>query len=130
MLLYHFDDLCKGTFILLLIILACVAYTYMANLRRQTDDPKKREYHPFAIILAPFTFFLFLSLGIFVLVLRALLFAGFLGVFTIFLIGLRKPVLFVWWDMFATKIGDPLLKINTRLIKMAFNLWAREPQPI
>ncbi|MEO8356176.1 MAG: hypothetical protein ABI621_09695 [Chloroflexota bacterium] len=130
MLLYHLDDIGNCTLAFLSFILVCVAYTYVVNIRRQSDDPKKREYHPLAIILAPCTFLLFLSLGIFVFFLRALLFAGFLVVFTVLLVGLRKPFLFIWWDTFATKIGDPLLKINTELIKMAFNAGVRKPQVI
>ena len=121
MLLPHFGEICKGTLVVPLIVLVCVIYTYFVNLQRKADDPKKRQYHPFAIILAPFTFLLFLSLGIFVLILRALLFAGFLIIFTILLIGLRKPFLFEWWHKFATKIGDPLLKFNTQLIRIAFD---------
>jgi len=122
MLSPYFGEICKGTLVVPLIVLVCVIYTYFVNLQRKADDPKKREYHPFAILLAPFTFILFLSLGIFVLILRALLFAGFLIIFTTLLIGLRKPFLFEWWHKFAIKIGDPLLKFNTQLIRMAFGV--------
>jgi hypothetical protein len=121
MLLYHVDVICKGILIIPLIIFACAAYTYVVNVHRKADDPKKRDYHPFAIILAPFTFIFFLSLGVLVLIFRALLFGAFLIVFTILLIALRKPFLFEWWHKFATKVGDPLLKVNTRLIKLAFS---------
>jgi hypothetical protein len=121
MLLYHIDVICKGILIIPLIILACAAYTYVVNLRRKADDPKKRDYHPVAILLAPFTFIFFISLWLLVLILRALLFGGFLIVFTILLVALRKPFLFEWWHKFATNVGDPLLKINTRLIKLAFS---------
>jgi ABC-type multidrug transport system permease subunit len=130
MLLYNLKTTCNSTLVLLLIIFVCAGYTYAVNLRRGADDPKKREYHPLAIIAAPFTVLLFLSLGILVFVLRALLFAGFLVIFAILLIGLRKPFLFVLWDRFATKIGDPLLKVNTRLIRMAFGLGTREAEPV
>jgi hypothetical protein len=97
-----------------------VAYTYSANLRRNSDNPKKRDYHPFAIWMAPITLPLFLSGGILLFVLRALLYAVFLIVFVILLIAIRKPFLFQLWHKFATAIGDPLLKANTRLINMAF----------
>lgn len=131
MLLYHMgaiaDGICKGVLGILAIVFICTGYTYMVNLGRKSDDPKKRAYHPFAVILAPFTFVLFISLGILVLILRALLFGGFLVIFTVLLIGLRKPFLFDWWHRFATKIGDPLLRFNTELIKVAFSLWAPQP---
>lgn len=122
MLFYHLGEVCKGILVIPSIIFVCVVYTYFVNLRRKTDDPKKREYHPFAILLAPVTVPLLLSFAAFVFILRALLFMGFLVIFTVLLIGLRKPFLFDWWHKFATKIGDPLLKINTRLIKLAFSL--------
>ena len=128
MLFFHLGEICKGTLVVPLIVLICVLYTYFVNLQRKADDPQKRDYHPFAVILAPFTFILFLSLGIFVLILRALLFASFLIVFTILLIGLRKPFLFEWWHKFATKIGDPLLKFNTQLIRIAFGLRTQASQ--
>ena len=130
MLLYHIEFLCKSTLILLLIILACVAYTYIMNLQRKADDPKKQDYHPFAILLAPVTSPLFLTLGFFLFMLRALLFVAFLVIFTVLLVALRKPFLFDWWHKFATKIGDPLLKANTYLIKLAFSPWKNRPQII
>ena len=120
MLLYHLDVVCKATLLIPVIILACAAYTYMANLRRKSDDPKKYDYHPFAIWLAPITIPLFLSFGIFVFVLRAFLYGLFLIVFVVLLVALRKPILFELWHKFATAIGDPLLKANTRLIRIAF----------
>lgn len=129
MLLYHFDVICKSILVFLLLLFACVVYTYLVNLRRKSDDPKKRRYHPFAIILAPFAWLLFLSLGFFVLILRALLFGCFLVFFTILLIAIRKPFIFAWWHKFATKVGDPLLQIGTQLIKIAFSPWTRETLP-
>ena len=121
MLFYHFNEVCKGVLFFLLFIFMCAGYTYAVNLRRKTDDPKKREYHPFAILLAPITVPLIFTLVIFIFILRALLFMGFLVLFTILLVALRKPFIFELWKKFATKVGDPLLKINTRLIKLAFN---------
>ena len=120
MLLYHLDAVCKVTLLIPVIILACVAYTYRANLRRNSDDPKKRDYHPFAVWLAPITLPLFLSSGILLFVLRALLYGLFVMIFVVLLVAVRKPILFELWHKFATAIGDPLLKANTRLIRMAF----------
>lgn len=130
MLFYHFDVVCKSSLILIFLLFACTGYTYMVNLRRKADDPKKRTYHPFAILLAPVSVPLLLTFAAFVFILRALLFMGFLVIFTVLLVGLRKPFLFRWWHKFATKIGDPLLQIGTRLIKTAFSPWARDPQTI
>jgi hypothetical protein len=110
-------------------VLSCAGYAYAVNRRRSEDDPKKQEYHPWAILLVPITFPIFLTLGFFVFVLRAILFAVFLVVFSVLLVALRKPFLFIWWDKFATRIGEPLLKANTYLIKMAFGPGKARPQP-
>jgi hypothetical protein len=40
-----------------------------------------------------------------------------LVLFTIGLMAIRKPFLFVWLDKIATKIGNKLLDANTFLIK-------------
>jgi len=120
MLLYHLDLLCKGALLIPAILLVCAAYTYVANLRRRSDDPKRRDYHPFAILLAPITFPLFLTFGILFFVFRALVHGLFLIAFAVLLVAVRKPILFQLWHGFATSIGDPLLKFNTRLIRMAF----------
>lgn len=123
MLFYYLDSICKGALAIVFIIILCVTYTFVANLYRDAKDPKKRDYHPLAIILAPLSLPLFLTLGIIVFVLRAVLFAGFISVFALLLIAVRKPFLFEWWHKFATKIGDPLLKLNTYLIRAAFGQW-------
>ena len=128
--LNYFKEICYSTLILLLILLACMLYTYIANQYRTPDDPKKKSYHPFASVLALFTFHIFITLAIILFVLRALLFAGFLVIFSILLLSLRKPFLFQLWHKFATSIGDPLLKANTYLIRMAFQPWESESQTI
>jgi len=120
MLLYHLGEVCKCAIIVPVLVFICAAYTYVANLRRNSDDPKKYNYHPIAIVLAPISVPLFLSFGIFLFALRALLYGLFLMVFVVLLAAVRKPILFQLWHRFATTIGDPLLKANTRVIRMAF----------
>ena len=120
MLFYHLDVVCIGVLLIPAVILLCAAYTFVANLSRDAEDPKKYQYNPFSILLAPISIPLFISLGIFLFVLRAILFLGFLIVFVALLITFRKPFIFELWHKFATAIGDPLLKANTRLIQMAF----------
>lgn len=132
MLFYYLTEVCKGLLVLLLIALACVVYTYFVNLQRTPDDPKKREYHPLAILLWPLTSAIYVTLllaALTVFVLRALLFAAFLLLFTIVLVARRKPFVLTLWDKFATWVGDPLLEIGTYLIRSASGLWIREPQP-
>ena len=130
MLLYYLTDICKGILLLFVLIWLIAGYTYLVNKNRSADDPKKEVYHPYAILLSPFTFPLFAVAALFVFVLRALLFALFLMVFTILLVALRKPFLFKLWDKFAIWIGDPLLKANTALIRMALRPWISRPQPM
>lgn len=130
MLFYHFVDVLKCILAFFLLIWAIVGYTYIVNKRRDANDPKKRDYHPFAIFLAPFTSPFLLLGATAVFVIRALLFAVFIVIFTILLIAVRKPFIFKLWDKFATWIGDPLLKANTYLIRMAFRPWNTNPQPL
>jgi hypothetical protein len=106
-----------------LIIIACAAYAYRVNLRRANDDPKKKKYNPFAILIAPFTLPFLIAFAIFVFIVEALAFGGFLLVFVIALIVIRKPFLFVLLDKTAMKIGEPLLKLNTYLLRLVFTPW-------
>lgn len=106
--------------IVFLLVLVSGPYTYIVNLHREADDPLKREYHLAAIVLIPLTIFLLIPFGILYFILRAIFFAGFLIIFTLLLLGIRKPFLLVWWDKIATKVGDLLLRANTRLFRLAF----------
>lgn len=93
------------------------AYTYSVNLRRTTDDPKKGEYHLWAIVLAPLTLFILIGGGVLLFLATALFYASVFILFPILLIAIRKPFLLVWLHKLATGIGDPLLKANSSLIK-------------
>lgn len=110
-------------------IIACTAYAYLANARRDKDDPKKKDYNPFAILMAPISLPLLLTLAIFVFMIRALLFAGLLFLGTIGMIALRKPFVFILLDKIAMKIGEPLLKLNTYILRLAFIPWDKNLPP-
>lgn len=129
MLLYYTGDICKGILVFFLFVWLIAGYTYVVNKNRSADDPKKNVYHPSAILLAPFTFPFFAMAALVVFSIRALLFALFLVLFTILLVAIRKPFIFKLWDKFATWIGDPLLKANTALIRMAIRPWSSNSQP-
>ena len=129
MLLYYTGDICKGILVFFLFVWLIAGYTYVVNGDRSAEDPKKNIYHPSAILLAPFTVPFFALAALVVFFIRTLLFAFFLIIFTILLIALRKPFIFKLWHMFATQIGDPLLKANTALIRMAIRPWSSNPQP-
>ena len=104
----------------MLIIILCAAYAYVTNQRRDPDDPNKREYSPYAILFAPIAIPLMLMALLLVFIVKALLFAAFLLVFTIALVGLRKPFILILLDKIAMWIGEPMLKVNTRLIRYVF----------
>lgn len=130
MLLYHLDSTCKCTLWLMLLIFACAGYAYRINAKRTDDDPKKKDFHPGAIFLAPFTWPFFLFAFIFIFVLRALVYGLFLILFTIALVAIRKSFLFIWLESIATHIGNKLLEANTLLIRIAFGNWGRDPQAL
>src|SRR5258705_6986357 len=123
MLLYHLDSICKCTLLLMLLIFVCAGYAYRINAKRTTDDPKKKDLHPGAIFLAPFIWPFFLFAFVFIFVIRVLFYSVFLILFTIALVAIRKPFLFIWLESIATYIGNKLLEANTFLIRIAFGDW-------
>ena len=114
----------------MLLIFACAGYAYRINAKRPDDDPKKKDFHPGAFFLAPFTWPFFPLAFIFIFVLRILAYGLFLILFTIALIAIRKPFLFIWLVSIATYIGNKLLEANTFLIRIAFGDWEENTQPI
>ena len=111
----------------MLVVTACAGYAYYANSKRADDDPKKRNYHPVAIIIAPVTFPLLAIFSLSFFILRVLTYGIFLILFTIALLVIRKPFLLVWLRKTATSIGNALLEANTLLIKLFLKPWANEP---
>jgi len=130
MLLYHLDSICKGTLWISLIVFACTGYAYLVNARRPIDDPKKRDFHPAAIFLAPFTWPFLLFAWIIFFMFKALVYGVFLILFAIALLVFRKPFLLMWLDKIARKVGDKLLEANTFLIKITFGDWEGDSQTI
>ena len=114
----------------MLLIFACAVYAYRINAKRPSDDPKKKDFHLGAIFLAPFAWLFFLFAFVFIFVIRVLFYGVFLILFTIALVAIRKPFLFLWLDRIATYIGNRLLEANTLLIRIAFGDWERDPQAI
>jgi hypothetical protein len=112
----------------LLIVFAIAVYAYGVDSRRQANDPKKRNYHPLAIFLVPVLLPIILPLVVLVFISTVLLYAGFLLVFAILLLTLRRPFLFEWLHKFAIFMGDPLLRLNSSLIRLPFKLIYPNPQ--
>lgn len=130
MIFYYSQYICRGILWIILIVIVCTAYAYAVNARLPEGDPKKRNYEVGAIFLAPITFPLLITFALCVFVLRAILFAIYLGALTVFMVLVRKPFLFAWLHKIAMRIGEPLLKINTALLRLAFAQWGRNPQTI
>ena len=126
MLFYYSEYCCKGTLLLMFVVIVCAGYAYYVNFKRLGDDPKKRNFHPIAIFLAPVTFPLLIFGGISLFLLRALTYGIFLILFTIALITFRKPFLLDWLRNTAARIGNALLEANTMLIKIFLRPWADE----
>ncbi len=118
MLFYYFNYVCCGIILLMLFTMACAGYAYRVNVKRATEDPKKRIFHPAAIFLAPVTLPLFFLAWVSLFAIKALLYGVFLLLFTVGLVVIRKPFLFIWLDKIATKVGTKLLEANTLLIKL------------
>jgi hypothetical protein len=122
MITYYIPQLLKCFAAFWLISLAIGYTAYRVNSERPASDPKKRNYHPFAILLAPFIFLFFAPLALVLFVLAALLYAVFILFFTLMLIAIRKPFLFVWWRRFSSYVGEPLLRVGTYLLTLPIRL--------
>lgn len=120
MIFYYLRYTCPFSIAIAVLIMVCTAYAYLVNSQRSADDPKKRDYEFGAIFIAPITLPFLLVSAILVFILRALLFATYLIALTIALVAIRKPFIIVWLQKFALQIGEPLLRINTELFRLAF----------
>ena len=127
---YHSFELFTCVLVGFLIVLVIVVYAYGVNSRRPDSDPKKRNYHPFAVLLVPVLLPFILPLVILIFVGTILLYAGFLILFAFLLLTLRKPFLFKWLHKFAVFVGDPLLRLISYLIRLPFKLLYPNPQSV
>jgi hypothetical protein len=123
----NINTICIISLAIPLLIVACMLYAYIVNASRPADDPEKKDYELGAILIAPFTFPFLIALGIIVFILRAILFAIYLVALITVLLFFRKPFLIAWLQNVALRIGDPLLKINTQLFRLAWAQWKPEP---
>lgn len=115
---------CNGVLLLIAIVIVCALYAYHVDSKRPGDDPKKKNYHPLAILLAPITFPLFVVFYISIFILRVITYGVFMVLFIAAMIFLRKPFILEWLKKNATTIGDLLLETNTLLIRLFLRPWA------
>ena len=105
--------------IIVIVITACSLYAYRVNAKRAPGDPKKKDFSPFGIWLAPIILpLLFLANAVF-LIFSSLVFGVLLVLFPFALLLFRKPFLIKWIRKQALKIGNGILTINTELLKAA-----------
>jgi hypothetical protein len=69
-----------------------------------------------------------LPLVVLIFIGTVLLYGGFILVFGFLLLTLRRPFLFDWLHKFAIFVGDPLLRLNSYLIRLPFKLLSPNPQ--
>ena len=101
-----------------LVITLCAFLAYYVNSRRPDDDPKKRDYHPLAILFAPITLPLVVILGVSFYILRVATYGVFLVLYILALIFFRKPFILEWLKRTALKIGDLLMEVNSALVRI------------
>ena len=100
------------------LITLCALLAYHVNSKRPEDDPKKRDYHPLAILLAPITWPLMALFGISFFILKVTTYGVFLVLYILALIFVRKPFILEWLKKTALKIGDLLMEANSALVRI------------
>src|SRR5512147_1456298 len=128
MLFYHLNCVCYGSLLSMILIVACAWFAYSVNAHRADDDPKKRDFDPLAVVLAPITFPFLFVLAVFIFILRTLLFGLILILFAMALIGAREPFIFKWLGRKIIAVGNRLLEVNTLLIKWFWKPQAAQPE--
>jgi hypothetical protein len=129
MLFRYIGYCCPGLVLLSLMFWAFAGYAYRVNVKRPADDPKKKDFHPGAIFLAPVTWPVFFIGSMSLFIIKALVYGVFLILFTITLFAFQNSLLPVGLDNTFTWIGNKLLEANTFLIRFAFGDWERDIQP-
>jgi hypothetical protein len=109
-------------------LFACAGYAYRVNAQRSDDDPKKRDFHPGAIFMAPIIWPFFLAAYITFFIVKTVLYGVFLILFAVALLIIRKPFLLIWLEKISNEIGNKLLEANTFLIRAFFGKPLENPQ--
>ena len=119
--------LCSASCAFVLLFLFYSAFVaYRVNKERKSDGPEKKVFHPLSPWLAPATPFLWI-IRFLILAPWSILFGIFLILFPFMLILLRPVSPKDPFMRFILKLGNGVLKINTRLLHA---LGLQVPQPI
>lgn len=127
MIFIHLKTLIVLFFMVGIFIFFCAAYAYRVNAKRAEDDPEKRDFSPYAVLLAPVILPILLIVNLLYLILSGLAIGVFLLLFPFALLLFRKPFLIQWILKQALKIGNQLLEVDTALLR-ATGLY--RPSPI
>lgn len=129
-MLLNYSNYCCLSFILLsLVVWGCAGYAYRVNAKRPADHPKKKDFEPVAVLLAPVTWPLFFFFWVSLFLIKALFYGVFLVLFTIALIAFPESTVPDWLDNKLSWIGNKLLDANTFLLRMASGYWDESPRP-
>ena len=123
MLFYRVDWCCNGTLLLMLAVTGCAMFAYFVDSNRAADDPKKKNYHPLAILLAPITFPILAILYISFFILRVVAYTVFMVLFILALMCIRKPFITEGLQKTATSLGDRLMEANTFIVRLFLRSW-------
>ena len=109
-MLFYYAEFWMVGILLILIIQVAAAYNYLVDVRRKPGDPKKHNYHPISIFLAPLTFPLFVISIVSVAFIRAVLFGmliAFIGVWFLAHFGFRLIIISL---LLVSKVLLPLFR--------------------
>jgi hypothetical protein len=123
MLLLHPDFSFKCVIGVILLLILCASYAYYVDSKRSKEDPKKKNFHPLAILFAPVTFPILLVLSIGLFLLRVLVYGTFAILLILALILVRKPFILEVLQKIAIRIGDRLMEANTLLVRFFLSPW-------
>ena len=107
----------------MLAVTGCAMLAYFVDSQRPADDPKKKNYHPLAIILAPVTFPILAILSISFFILRVMTYTIFMVLFILALMFIRKPLITEGLQKTATSLGDRLMEANTFIVEFFLSPW-------
>lgn len=117
MLWYYREVLCWCFPLVTVLCFLSAWVAYRANLRRENNDPDKKEFEFNALWLAPLTWPFLLPLALVVIALRAIVGFLLIGLFALGVLVIRKPFFIAWLEKIALKIGNQLMLVNSFLIR-------------
>ena len=117
MIFIHWKLWASGCGVVLAFIIFSALYAYRINAQRAPDDPKKKDYSPYAPWLAPCILPPLLLFNALLAILSGLAFGFFLVLFSFTLPLFRKPFLIKWILKQAQKVGNLILEVDTELLR-------------